>query len=133
MDGSQFDVWTRRGFGLAAGGLSAALLSMTGLPEAMAKKKHKKKKKCVKFGETCSPTGKACCDCAACGPGLDSVGSVCCTPGGAACTSDGDCCSGQCLGDFCFGKSNGNPCSADAQCLSFNCDTTTTFQCQPAA
>jgi hypothetical protein len=42
MDGSQFDVWTRRNFSLAAGGLSAVLLAVAGVE---AKKKRKKKKR----------------------------------------------------------------------------------------
>jgi hypothetical protein len=134
MDGSQFDVWTRRRFGLAAGGLSASLVGFIGLDSAEAKKKHKKKKKkkCKKLGETCTPDGTACCDCLACGASSGSAGDVCCQPGGAACTlaAQNDCCSGQCVGDFCFCKSNGNPCSEDSQCCSFNCAS---FQCAPAA
>jgi hypothetical protein len=45
MDGSQFDVWTRRRFGLAAGGLSASLLTLASLEDAEAKKRKKRKKK----------------------------------------------------------------------------------------
>ena len=39
MDGSQFDAWTRRRFGMAAGG--AAVASLLGLADANAKHKNK--------------------------------------------------------------------------------------------
>jgi hypothetical protein len=132
MEGSQFDVWTRRRFGLAAGGLSASLLAVTGV-EAKKKRKKKKKKKCIKLGQECDPDGKACCDCLACGPIFDGlVENVCCRPGSTPCSiaNAAECCSGQCVGDFCFCKSNGNPCSVDTQCCSFNCLSN---QCAPLA
>jgi hypothetical protein len=124
MDGSQFDIWTRRSFGLAAGGLAGSLLAVAGL-DAEAKKK-KKKKKCKKFGDSCSESGKnACCCGLTCRhPILDEVDGdekQCCTAGGFPCDTDGECCSANCLGDFCFCKGNLQPCLEDFHCCSFHC------------
>ncbi len=126
MDGSQFDVWTRRSFGLAAGGLSASLLTVAGV-EAKKKRKKKKKKKCINLGQSCDPVESPpskCCDCLACGPTDISGENACCRPGGAACSAAApqECCSGQCINGFCFGKTNGASCSQDFQCLPFNCE-----------
>ncbi len=42
MDGSQFDAWTRRRFGMATGGAAAAaLLGLMGLADAAARHKNK--------------------------------------------------------------------------------------------
>ncbi len=42
MDGSQFDAWTRRRFGMATGGAAAAaLLGLVGLADTDAKHKNK--------------------------------------------------------------------------------------------
>jgi hypothetical protein len=130
MDGSQFDVWTRRRFGLAASGLSASLLTLTGL-DATAKKKHKKRKKknknkCINLGDTCATVQfppSPCCDCLACGPTEVGGNNVCCRPGGAPCSAAaaGECCSGQCVNGFCFAKSSGASCSQGFQCLSLIC------------
>mgnify|MGYP000141384706 CR=1 FL=1 len=45
MDGTQFDAWTRRRFGLAAGGIGASLLGVAALDEAEAKRSGKKKRR----------------------------------------------------------------------------------------
>jgi hypothetical protein len=45
MDGSRFDTWTRRRFGLAAGGLATALLGLVTLDDLEARKKRRRKKK----------------------------------------------------------------------------------------
>jgi hypothetical protein len=66
MDETRFDAWTRRRFGLAAGGLLAATLGL-GFQGTSAKKKHCGKhetkcgKKCVK-GTCCpdKPCGAGC-------------------------------------------------------------------------
>ena len=41
MDGSRFDAWTRRRFGVAAGGLAGSFLPLAGWDDAEAKKKEK--------------------------------------------------------------------------------------------
>ena len=53
MDGPEFDAWTRRRFGLAAGGALAALV---GLATTDAKKKR-----CKKLGARCRRNGKRKC------------------------------------------------------------------------
>ena len=58
MDDSRFDAWTRRRFGLAAGGLSASLLGLVSLDDAAAKKKRKKKKKASVSGAGNSLRGR---------------------------------------------------------------------------
>jgi hypothetical protein len=129
MDGSQFDAWTRRRFGLAAGGLSAALLGVVGLDgtEAKKKHKHKKKKKCKKLGVGCNPTGKKkrCCKNLLCEPALMIGGNRCCLTDGLPCTNLEDCCSGFCLDDECQPtscKEIGQACATDEQCCSNNCN-----------
>ena len=116
MDGSRFDNWTRRRFGLAAGGFAASLLGLARLEEAEAKnnkpkkdKKPKKAKKCKKLGTGCNPTAKfkKCC-----GPGVcqsvDSVGgNRCCqTLSGSVCSSDSECCGNM----RCVGSENNKTC-----------------------
>lgn len=98
MDGSQFDTWTRRRFGLAAGGAAlASILGIANLPEAEAKKrKKKKKKKCRKLGETCDINRKneQCCnneqDCGQ----VQGLGNsnFCCKPHNSSCSFNEDCC-----------------------------------------
>jgi hypothetical protein len=59
MDGSRFDAWTRRQFGLTLGGGLALLLGLSKLDEIEAKKKRKrkrknrKKKRCKKVEQDC--------------------------------------------------------------------------------
>jgi hypothetical protein len=101
MDGSQFDVWTRRRFGAAAGGLAAALLGLAQLDDAQAKKHHKKR--CKKLFESCTPGGRKCCQGNLC-ESLDagSKGSfLCCKAKGKPCQT-GQCCPEfDCLEGFC--------------------------------
>jgi Chaperone of endosialidase len=60
MDGSTFDTWTRRRFGVALGG--ASLLGMadsfTGDAKGKKKKGKKKKVRCRKVLQTCDPNAK---------------------------------------------------------------------------
>lgn len=44
MDGSRFDAWTRRRFGLAAGGLAASLFGLLSLDGGNARKRKRKRK-----------------------------------------------------------------------------------------
>lgn len=91
MDGPKFDSWTRRRFGLAAGG---ALAALTGLAGVGAKKKRKR---CRKLGRKCKPGGKRkCCGQLKC----DATGfasqlpKVCCKTKGKPCADERDCCEG---------------------------------------
>lgn len=136
MDGSRFDAWTRRGFGLAAGGVAGTLLAQAGLVGTEAKKKKKKKKKqcpelpvCRGFGASCTTDGtRSCCCGLDCRPAGMS-GNACCRAAGTACTTSGECCStapNACTGGFCFCKTNGQPCTSNGQCCSFRCGATGT-------
>lgn len=117
VDGSQFDAWTRRKFGLAASGVAASLLGLASVTESDARrknknknnnnKKKKNKKKCRKLGQTCDINNKnqKCCnnnqDCAQV-QGFGS-GNFCCKPQNASCSVNTDCCgnrkcnSGRCV------------------------------------
>jgi hypothetical protein len=69
MDSSRFDAWTRRRFGLAAGGFAAALLGVTlGIDTDAKKKKRKKAKKpqlnafgCLDVSQACGGSSSKCC------------------------------------------------------------------------
>ncbi len=111
MDGSRFDSWTRRRFGLATGGALASILGIAALQDADAKKhknkNKKKKKKCRKLGQTCdiNDKNKKCCndkqDCAQV-QGQGS-GAFCCKSLNGGCSVNTDCCgnrkctSGKCV------------------------------------
>jgi hypothetical protein len=115
MDGSGFDAWTRRRFGMAAGGLAASVAAMAGFGEAGAKNK----KKCRKFGDRCGlGKNQQCCCPLQCG-----LSGECCRGGGQPCSTDPQCCSNNCFGDFCVCKSNGQGCTEDFQCCSGACVT----------
>lgn len=95
MDGSRFDTWTRRKFGLVAGSAAvASLLGIASLPEAEARKK-KRRKRCRKLGQTCdiNRADQQCCksgqDCAQV-QGIS--GNVCCKERFASCSFNEDCC-----------------------------------------
>jgi hypothetical protein len=93
MDGLRFDLWTRRRFGLAAGGLAAFLASPL---NGVAKKKKKKKKRCTKLGVPCEGAKKCCgqlrCDIT--GGGTTSQTKLCCKLQGS-CRFNADCCEGR--------------------------------------
>ena len=98
MDGSGFDAWTRRRFGMAAGGLAASVAAMAGFGNAKAKKKKK--------GTNCCNRGK---DCG--------------TPG----DPDRKCCTNfLCMNNpqECFCKSTMQPCTFNVQCCSNKCTNT---------
>jgi hypothetical protein len=112
LDGTRFDAWTRRRFGLATGGAVASLLGLMNLDDAEAKKKNKnknkkknrkKKKKCKKLGQGCDITtkNKKCCSenqlCAQ----VQHLGGgdFCCKPPGDSCSRDQDCCGSNICGN----------------------------------
>ena len=135
VDGSQFDAWTRRRFGLAAGGLVASLLGLTRL-DAEAKK-HKKKRKrkkrkrnqaavCGTLGAICTPgVEPICCDNRLCGHAVNETADRCCLPGGTPCTDANgfQCCTAFCIpeSDQCLCKGPGADCNSSSQCCSNNC------------
>jgi hypothetical protein len=94
MEDSRFDAWTRRGFGLALGGLAGRVASFPGAWPTDAEAKSKKR--CRKLQQACKPNGKKkrCCK----GQGLlceivvGLNGRFCCRSVGAACTEKTDCC-----------------------------------------
>jgi hypothetical protein len=89
VEQTRFDSWTRRRFGVAVGGLSGALLAMTGgaATEAKKKKKCKKTTCCTAVRGSCS-TSDECCSPATCGQrtGIEGI-TVCCIPAGQPCTN----------------------------------------------
>ena len=121
MDGSTFDTWTRRRFGLAISG--ASLFGVVDRFSAGAK--GKKKVRCRKEPQTCDPNDKAkrccsglncdvyqqelrccrglrntctpgtdthCCGDLGCAPVSQLSGNRCCALGGDPCAGDEDCC-----------------------------------------
>jgi hypothetical protein len=131
MDGSRFDAWTRRQFGLAAGGLAGSLLTLAGLVDAEAKKKgkKKKKKKCKKAGTGCNPNSKKrkCCkkQNLTCAPIPGLGGNRCCKGLAQPCAATAECCSGFCLDGFCepeFCKEIGAGCGSNPDCCSDFCN-----------
>ena len=124
MDGSRFDAWTRRRFGLAAGGVAAALAGLIPTGEDAAAKR-KRKKRCRKPGKICTPGGKKCCGKRFCArPFSFPEADRCCKGGGEPCTGTQDptCCTGDCTpAGECFCKTGGQPCDRNGQCCSRKC------------
>lgn len=134
MDGSRFDAWTRRRFGVlaAAGGFAGSLIALIH-EDAETTKRRKRKKRCTKQGKGCKPGGKRkCCQNLRCRETINGVVAYhCCRDIGGSCSSPGDCCSGFCLDDQCqpaLCKEIGDPCNADDLCCSNNCFQ---FDCAP--
>jgi hypothetical protein len=127
MDEEPFDGWTRRRFGLAAGGLGSALVGLTGLRDDGAVARRGKRKRCKKLGQGCNPSGRrACCKKRglACLPPIGGLGGRrCCRRGLEACQVDGDCCSGNCTDIVCVCEPTGFECSSgfDGECCSLKC------------
>ena len=114
MDDTRFDTWTRRRFGLAAGGTAAAvlggLLGTIGLGEedAEAARKHrnnnknrksnkrKRDEKCRKLGNACDDNrrNQQCCNDNQLCAQVSQLGSgtFCCKQNGSNCQGDSDCC-----------------------------------------
>jgi hypothetical protein len=155
MDDEQFDSWTRRAFGVAAGGLAANILGLT----ASAKKK-KRKKKCKggkrKCGKKCIPKANCCTD-ADCGGGATCQDGTCLCPNGereceGTCIPDDICCPGEACGQNCACRrtvegtgfcvqsgiliecvqcNSSAECEADDQCVPLNCTGSVTATCMP--
>lgn len=116
MDAKHFDAWTRRRFGLGAGGLAASLLGFQGLDEAEGKNKKNKHKhknkgkhkhkgqKCKKAGTGCEPVTKgkrSCCSGLTCQAVPGFGGLRCCAGTGVKCSQSQECCSGSCVEGNC--------------------------------
>lgn len=138
MEESRFDGWTRRRFGLSAGGLAASLAGMVVPADAAARRKNKKRDKirCRQALERCDPNGAAerCCSGLNCDlfgiqPGLrcclglqtrcDAASNRCCRS--LDCTAvdglDGDRCCAS-IGEDCTAKED---CCGDAICGQGSC------------
>lgn len=97
MDDARFDAWTRRRFGLAAGGVAATVLGLAGIGEAQTKKKRKKR--CKTLGAGCMPGGKRrCCGSLRCDRISFSASSKtrCCRKRDQPCADSDECCAGLC-------------------------------------
>ena len=97
MDDRQFDVWTRRRFGLVTGGAATALFGVA-LPDetAASKKGKKRRKRCVKLLKACHTGGRKCCHSNAC-VSFDTGANgtfFCCKPASKACQTSDECCPG---------------------------------------
>jgi hypothetical protein len=114
MDGSRFDAWTRRKFGLALGDGVAFLVGLGQLDDAAAKKKkRKKKKRCKKLTRTCTPGAKKrCCKGLRCDRVEFADDHRCCRRTQTACTSDDQCCRAQRCDEIFPGS--GNRCCANS-------------------
>jgi hypothetical protein len=95
MDGRASDRWTRRAFGIAAGGLVESLLELRLAPDAAAKKhKHENPKpKCLRSLTRCHGRETECRKGLQCAGVSWTPSVVCCSFD--ACKVDKDCCSGR--------------------------------------
>ncbi|MGH2618031.1 MAG: hypothetical protein ACRDJC_22615 [Thermomicrobiales bacterium] len=113
MDGSRFDLWTRRRFGRLAGGTLAALLGAIAPQKTEAKKRRKKKRRkppqqrCQSTRQACSTSGEPRC-----------CGSLVCDDNG-------------CVGDPVCLQSEGGPCGDGCDCrLGLECSERTGNTCR---
>jgi hypothetical protein len=115
-DNAGFDAWTRRKFGLMAGGLTAALLGLAGSQHSEAKKKGKKRKRrtrqeqaapvppaktCGALGGPCTPGQTLCCSSLLCIQvplKKEETEFTCCKGKGQTCGAPSECCLGLALG-----------------------------------
>lgn len=103
MDDARFDVWMKV---LAGGenrrqilrtltaGVSGLAASWLGFGAIEAKnKRRKRKKRCKRVTDSCTPGGKRkCCNTLMCGRLLGVSGRRCCRGAGASCVSGDECC-----------------------------------------
>jgi hypothetical protein len=97
VDDHRFDAWTRRRFGLAAGGLAATVLGFAGIEDAQTRKKRKKR--CKKLGASCKTGGKRrCCGTLKCDQISfePSTKTRCCRKKDQPCADNHDCCADLC-------------------------------------
>ncbi len=129
MDGSHFDAWTRRRFGVIAGGLAVSLLGVASSDEAIARRKRRKKKgRCRDVTESCGGKKKCCRNYTCDRVGL-SAGTFCCREVRQTCNGDtGPCCRDQVCdrisglsGFRCCGTVNASCQSSGECCGNFRC------------
>lgn len=105
MDGSRFDAWTRRRFGLVAGSALAAALGSAS-PDNVAdveanthqQRRGRRRKRCRKPQRVCVPGGRRCCGGHACRTvGIPPRGPFCCRDFDQPCPSGND---DECCEDF---------------------------------
>jgi hypothetical protein len=101
MDAPRFDAWTRRRFGLATGGLIAALVGLGPLGPTTAKHRHHKKKRCRTLGAVCGGK-RPCCGQLLCARTIMNAGTetLCCKREGKACSGTVECCDGFACDEF---------------------------------
>jgi hypothetical protein len=102
MEGTWFDSWTRRRFGLAAGSAAAAgLFGLLGASETEARKNNNNndrnnKKRCRKLGQSCNENKKNqdCCSAKQLCANVSGLGTgnFCCKQVDQGCLEDTDCC-----------------------------------------
>ncbi|MFN8590208.1 MAG: hypothetical protein U0031_02020 [Thermomicrobiales bacterium] len=130
MDGAVFDRWTRRRFGLAAGGMVAALTRRGEPDDTVARKRRKIR--CKRLGDRCTPGSKRkCCKDLKCDLTFaSSPDAVCCKQEGEICQADGECCDirRRCRTNGCSNPDlaccgvTGAACVVDCDCCEgFNC------------
>jgi hypothetical protein len=120
MDGPGFDHWTRRHFGLAAGGFAASALALLGVMDGEAgrnarKRKRRRKKRCKKLHARCQVGGKRkCCGELRCRTSSLNAGihTFCCKTEGKPCENEFDCCDPL----LCCPTANGNFCTPGPAC-----------------
>lgn len=117
MNGLRFDVWTRRRFGLAAGGMAVSWLGLAvGVPTLTEARKKKKVKRnafgCVDVGKFCKNDGQCC-------------SGICAgKKGKKQCKAhDAEGCQARQVEEFCGGIDV--PCTTSAGVEDGACDTTT--------
>ena len=112
VDDSRFDTWTRRKFGLAAGGAAAGgLLALAGLDDADARRRGRRRRRrpqCRRLGQTCNDEIKEqkCCRASQLCAQVTGRGSgnFCCQQIGSSCETSTDCC-------------GNNACDVNFQCV----------------
>jgi hypothetical protein len=130
MDGKIFDAWTRRRFGLVAGGLTASLLGMVQRENAEAGQCKDLREKCGKRKTCCKKKNLKC------GKVNDDLENKrCCRPVQGRCEDANECCGGGTLicdniagkdpeKTFCCGAT-GRKCEVDDDCCEgFECTYT---------
>ena len=119
---------TRRRFGMAAGGLTIAVAEL--LASSPLEAKTRKKKRCKRLRDVCTPGGKRkCCNDLRCGEVPTQEGFHCCKRPHAPCDSLLECCGNRICstvdgltGTFCCGNFNTTPCEIDEDCCAdFGC------------
>jgi hypothetical protein len=97
MDGTRFDLWTRRRLGLLAGGSLAVLFGLTGRDAAARKRKRRKKKRksktvCRRIRDDCSAApGEDCCGDLICNDNSCVGDPICVRDEGGSCRDICDC------------------------------------------